>query len=163
MRLSLLLALLVASGFTHAREPVQAPQRMPGLWMMNTTVTGIPDVVRNYHICVAQDADDSLAHPNIPVTSCGEQTWQRDRHFTYLDATCVLESGAVTLTGKFGGDFQYNFQGELTLTYDPPVDGVDVVTVSYEGRRLAPCKDHLERGVFLIQGENGIGNLNLSQ
>lgn len=163
MRFLLLFSLLAVNAPAFANEPIQPPQRLAGLWMMNTTVTGLTNTVNTYHMCVAPEADDALAHPNIPVTQCNDQTWLRDRHYAYYDATCPLENGTVTLKGQFGGDFEYNFQGELTITYDPPVEGVEVVTVSYEGRRLAPCKDHLERGVFLIRGENGLGNLNLSQ
>lgn len=163
MRLSFAVALLIASSHSLAETSVDKPLRMPGLWQMTAVVSGVPDTVRNFHFCVEPDADQPLAHPSVSVPDCPEQNWRQDRLTKHLSASCADDSGMVTMRGVFGGDFQYNFQGDLTLQYDPPRDGVSEVAISYEGRRLAPCKDTLKRGVFLIQGQDGVGNLNLSQ
>jgi hypothetical protein len=163
MRISFAVALLIASSPSLAETSVDKPLRMPGLWQMTAVVSGIPDTVRNFHFCVVPDADQPLAHPSVSVPDCPEQSWRQDRLTKNLTASCADDSGTVAMRGVFGGDFQYNFQGDLTLQYDPPRDGLSEVTISYEGRRLAPCKDTLKRGVFLIQGQDGIGNLNLSQ
>ena len=78
-------------------------------------------------------------------------------------AVCDAKGSTATVEGKFGGDFQYNFQGELSTSYTPALNGVTTEHTEIEGRRLAPCRGDQPVGTFLIKGQNGVGNLNLAE
>ncbi len=166
MRIALILAMLATGSAVHAepRVPIDPPQRMPGLWLMTTSIDGIPDAVGDFHICVDNKGEDApLGHPSLPPSDCPDPQWHKDKARSYYTASCKAGDSRVSAKGAFFGDFEYTLQGELTLEYDPPLDGRAEITVRYDGRRLGPCKETLKRGVFLIKGQDGIGNLNLSQ
>ncbi|MHB1375359.1 MAG: DUF3617 domain-containing protein [Thauera sp.] len=161
--LPLLLLSAVASPLAHATSaPADAPVRMPGLWLMNTMPASEAGKVSSFHICVGKVAqDDVLGHPGSTLSNCRDQRWSKDAFYTYYQAVCDGSGSTATVEGKFAGDFKYNFQGEITTTFSPPVGGVAMARSEIDGRRLAPCPGGLPENKFLIQGQDGIGNLNL--
>lgn len=153
LRLGLVLAMSLALP-TSVVVAGDAPERMPGLWEIVVTTPGAAHPERNFHICVAQGADDVLAQVEAePGVACGTQAWRRDNDRWKVEDACHGERGEWRRHGVFGGDFHYNFQGDLTIE-DPA--GRRVLQV--DGRRLAPCRT-LKPGEFVIKGENGV-NLN---
>lgn len=163
MRIALALApLLLGSTAFAAPTPMEAPQRMPGLWLMQATAA-TPAGSTSYHVCVGAGADDVLRRPGSELANCREQAWTKDAHYTYFSAVCEAGSSTASVKGRFGGDFKYNFQGELTTTYAPARDGVSAATIELEGRRLGPCRADQPVGKLLLQGQEGVGNLNLGE
>jgi hypothetical protein len=164
MRRLLPLLLVAATATAHATPtPVEAPIRMPGLWLMNTIPGGDAARTASFHICIGKiTSDDVLAHPGSTLGNCRDQQWSKDAYYTYYRATCDVKGSTATVEGRFGGDFKYNFQGEVTTTYSPPIDGVAVTKTEIDGRRLSPCRGDLPEGKFLIKGQDGISNLNVS-
>lgn len=164
MRRLLPLLLVAATATAHATPtPVEAPIRMPGLWLMNTIPGGDAARTASFHICIGKiTSDDVLAHPGSVLGTCRDQQWSKDAYYTYYRASCEVKGRTAMVEGRFAGDFKYNFQGEFTTTYSPPVDGVAVTRIEIDGRRLSPCRGDLPEGKFLIKGQDGVGNLNLS-
>lgn len=156
-------AALVVLAVPAAAESIPAPLRMPGLWLMSTQMSDTEQRAPDYHFCVEPDTDAPLLNPEVDLTSCQDVRWQGSWLLRTVEANCPDEEGMVRLEGRFEGDFQYSYQGMVTLHYEPARHGVDALRLSYEGRRVAPCKDHIPRGRFLVQGAEGVGNLNLSQ
>ncbi len=163
--LPLLLLSVFASPIAHAAPtPADAPARMQGLWLMNTAPAGDAGKVASFHICIGKATqDDVLAHPGSPLANCRDQRWSKDAHYTYYQAVCDVKGSTARVEGKFAGDFQYNFQGEFTATYSPPIDGLSASKTEIDGRRLSPCRAGLPEGKFLIKGQDGTGNLNLGE
>ena len=82
----------------------------------------------SFHICIGKLArDDVIAHPESTLSNCREQRWTKDAYYTYYQATCDAKGSTATVEGRFAGDFKYNFQGELSTTFSPPLDGVTVI------------------------------------
>ena len=165
MRTLLPLLLIAASTAAHATTaPAEAPVRMPGLWLMNTAPAGDAAKTASFHVCIGKIAsDDVIAHPDSALRNCREQRWSKDAYYTYYQATCDAKGSTATVEGRFAGDFKYNFQGELSTTFSPPLDGVAIAKAEIDGRRLAPCRGDLPEGKFLIKGQDGVGNLNIGE
>ncbi|NMG04833.1 DUF3617 domain-containing protein [Azoarcus taiwanensis] len=156
-------AALLAPTLATSAEPAPAPLRMPGLWLLSTQITGASERAPDYHYCVVADEDAPLLNPVVDLGSCEQVQWRGDWLRRTVEASCTDTEGSLRLEGRFEGDFQYSYQGVVTLHYEPARQGVETLRLNYEGRRVAPCKEHIPRGVFLIEGVDGVGNLNLSQ
>ncbi|MFU2489223.1 hypothetical protein ACMV5O_17405, partial [Thauera sp. WH-1] len=89
--------------------------------------------------------------------------WRQDAHYRYYTAECTVKGSSARIEGRFTGDFQYNYHGELTTTYSPALDGVTEARMEVAGRRLAPCKPEHPVGKIMIQGQDGVGNLNVGE
>ena len=132
-----------------------APQRMHGLWEVSVAEAGVP--ARSFHICVGAD-DQVFAQVDPAAGDCGPATWRREGHYRHVAQSCKGAGGETMRSGRFGGDFQYNYQGELHVR---AVGAQGDRVLQVEARRLAPCKN-LEPGEFVAKGQNGV-NLNLGQ
>lgn len=160
--LAFVLATSAVSTTTFAAPtPAEAPQRMPGLWLMNAAPAGQNANAVSFHVCVGKTDGDALQHPGSPLANCREQAWSKDDFYRYYRATCDAKGGTATVEGKFAGDFAYNFQGQLITRFSPPLDGVATARTDLDGRRLGPCRGGLPEGKFLIKGQDGVGNLNV--
>lgn len=163
MRLALTLAASLLGGpALAAPAAIDPPQRMPGLWLINTTPAESPASVPHFHLCIGAGEDDVLRHPGRAFDGCSEQSWSRDAHYTYYRAVCTVNGGSARVEGRFSGDFMYNFQGELDTRHGEAGDGA-TNTLAIEGRRLGPCKPGQAPGKFLIRGRDGVGNLNVGE
>lgn len=163
MRTALALTcVLLGSPALAAPTPIEAPQRMSGLWLMKEQGAQAAGAI-SYHVCVGTGADDVLQRPGKEFAGCRDQAWSRDAHYTYFSAVCDAAGGTATLRGRFGGDFKYNFQGELSATPVPAREGSGATRIELEGRRLGPCRPDQPVGKLLIQGQDGVGNLNLGE
>jgi len=164
---ALLPLLIVAATLQTAHAtptPTEAPQRLPGLWLVNHGPAGDAGKVASFHICVGKQGPDSvLATPAGTLSNCRDQAWSKEGAYTYYRAVCDAKGSTATVEGKFAGDFQYNFQGELSTSYAPALNGITAERTEIEGRRLAPCRSDQPVGTFLIKGQNGVGNLNLAE
>lgn len=151
MRLPVSLALILVTATAAAAQPAGGPQRMHGLWQINVLEAGGE---RSFHLC-AGAGDDVLAHLDAAATQCEPAQWRRDGAYVHMADRCSGAQGGYERSGRFSGDFQYNFQGELQVAGTAPR------TLVVDGRRLAPCKA-LKAGEMRPQGSPG-GNLNLGQ
>lgn len=155
-------AAVLTPALASSAEPVPPPLRMPGLWLLNTQIVGTPERARDYHYCVVPDTDAPLLNPVVDLSSCEQVQWRGDWVRRTVEASCSDADGSLRLEGRFEGDFQYSYQGVVTLRFEPARYGVDTLRLNYEGRRIAPCKDHVPRGVFLMDGYEG-ANRSVSQ
>ncbi len=151
--LSLLLSASTLIGAAHAGQSIEQPQRMTGLWLLNTSAETQREP--DYQLCVERGDENPLLNPLVNFESCDPSDWTGDWMFRSILMQCRDGAGTFSVTGRFEGDFQYSYQGRLTITYDSPRDGDAGRTLLYEGRRMAPCKEHTPRATFFREGENG--------
>ncbi len=156
-------AALLAPTLATSAEPAVVPLRMPGLWLLNTQIVSTPERAPDYHFCVVPDADAPLLNPVVDLSACEQVVWRGDWLRRTVEANCSDADGALRLVGRFEGDFQYSYQGVVTLHYEPARHGIESLRLNYEGRRVAPCKAHVPSGVFLFDGVDGVDKLNLTQ
>ncbi len=157
MRAPALLAVLLLAAAPVQVAAADAPQRLPGLWEVNVNAAGEPE--RSFHLCVGAGGDDVFVHMDAQPAECEPARWQRDGAWLRAESNCRSAAGAVLRSARFAGDFQYNFQGEVSLR---PAAGQGANRLLHvDGRRLAPCKA-LKPGEWELKGSNG-RNLNLGQ
>ncbi|ENO89940.1 hypothetical protein C666_03605 [Thauera linaloolentis 47Lol = DSM 12138] len=135
---------------------------MHGLWLVNHGPAGEAAKTEGFHICITGKVrDDALATPANAGTNCRDQAWSKDDLYIYYRAQCDTQDGIATIEGKFSGDFQYNFQGELSTS--AAGGRATAARTEINGRRLGPCRSDQTTGKFLIKGQDGVGNLNLAE
>ncbi len=164
MRLAVaLVAPLFSAAALAAPTPTDPPQRLPGLWAIDTTPASEAAGVQSFHLCIGTSDRDVLRRPGHDSRDCRSESWSKDEHYRYYSAECTVKGSSARIEGRFTGDFQYNYHGELTTTYAPALDGATEVRMEVAGRRLAPCKPEHPVGKLLIQGQDGVGNLNVGE
>lgn len=141
--------LMCASSAVIAAE---GPLPMEGLWEIVVTPKGASEPERQLHVCVRDLSGDVFAHVEAGL-DCAASEWQQNGPRWQMADRCTGPQGNVQRSGVFGGDFAYNFQGDLLTRRDGASR-----TLQVDGRRLSPCRD-LQPGEIRIKGENGI-NLN---
>lgn len=163
MRPVLLLIATLSSTAALAATPIDAPARLPGLWLINTAPATEAAGVASFHVCLGSTPAPILRRPGHEEPACSGESWSKDAHYRYYRAECTVRGSQARIEARFTGDFEYNYHGELTATYSPPLDGVELARFEMDGRRLAPCKAEHPVGKMLIQGKDGVGNLNLGE
>lgn len=138
---------------------IEAPKRLQGLWAMETAPTERAGGAPEFHQCIATGSDDVLAFPGNELSNCREAQWLKDRHYSYYRASCERAGARTTVLGRFAGDFEYNYQGELVVD----ADSAAPQRIELAGRRLAPCRGNIPVGKFLIEGRDGVRNLNTGE
>ena len=109
-RLSLLLTPVLAATAHASPVPAEAPIRMAGLWLMNTTPSG-RGADSSFHICIGAPArDDVLAHPAAPCRTAAKSAGA-GRALHLLSGELRGQGRQRGGRGEVAGDFRYNFRG----------------------------------------------------
>lgn len=154
MRLPFLfVCVCMMTGVLQAAPPIDSPPRMTGLWLLNTS--DAHERAPDYYFCVEKGSENPLLNPAVRLEQCDNTEWTGDWMFRNVTAQCRDTLGTFTVQGRFEGDFQYSYQGKLVLQFDPPRNGVVTQSLLYEGRRVAPCRQDVQRGVFLRSIDEG--------
>lgn len=158
-----LVATLFSAAALAAPTPTDPPQRLAGLWVIDTAPASEAAGVASFHLCIGATDKDILRRPGHDSRDCSAESWSKDAHYRYYTAECTVKGSTAKVEGRFSGDFQYNYHGELTTTYSPALDGVTEAKMEVTARRLAPCKAEHPVGKIMIQGQDGVGNLNVGE
>ena len=134
---ALLLIALLAPTLTLA----DTPRRQTGLWEIAVTVSGQPaPSVGQYCIEAAGDDLALTAGSGVPQKDCKKlHTMPAEGGFT-VESVCRLGNSTVTSSGRFQGDLQSAYSGELEAKYSPPLYGRREVKSQIQARWLGPCK-----------------------
>ena len=134
---SLLLAALLAPSLAWG----ETPRRAGGLWEIGVTVSGQPAPNVGEH-CIDAASDDLAltAGGGVPQKDCKElRTLPAEGGFA-IESVCKLGNSSVTTSGRFQGDLQSAYSGEIEAKYSPPLYGRREVKSQIQARLLGPCR-----------------------
>ena len=157
---------LFAAGFVGqaaAQLPADMPRPEPGLWQMQTSIVQMGGMGMGYRICVGDDVDDLLMQPDEDV-ECRDFNYQRDGDRLIYSARCNAEGSEAFVEGVFTGDIRRNYQGSITTTFSPPLEGIARTDMALEAQWIGPCAPGQASGDVVIDSMPslpGMGEIDL--
>lgn len=117
------------------------PRRQAGLWEIAVTVSGQPAPSIGQY-CIDATGDDLAltAAGGVPQKDCRELRTMPAPDGFAIESVCKLGNSTVTTSGRFQGDLQSAYSGELEAKYSPPLYGRREVKSQIQARWLGPCK-----------------------
>lgn len=158
MRRPITFTLLAAFALTAsaADMPRDMPKRKTGLWEMKTSIVEMGGITQTFEMCVGADTDNLLYQKGQTDKNCERQDWKRSGNGVDFSAVCRVEGSTATLNGRFQGDFDSAYSGELLTSYSPPLQGIASATMKQEARWTGPCKAGQKPGDVVMKGVSGI-------
>lgn len=143
---------LVATAGAFAQD---VPKRKPGLWQQNMTTIGAPVPPTSVTMCTDERMDKMLADRSA-AERCSQQTVRRDGNAVVVEAVCTQQNTTVRTKGRFTGDFNSHYTGEMHSTFDPPMHGMKEARQKIEARWLGPCRPGQKPGDVEVGGRGGM-------
>jgi hypothetical protein len=136
------------------------PKRKPGLWQQRVTTIGAPIPATSMTMCTDERLDKSLVDQSQGQSQCKQQSLRREGSGFALDVICTQQGTTVHTKGRFSGDFNSSYVGELHSTFDPPKQGIKEMQQKIEARWIGPCKPGQKPGDVNVEG---MGAMNMQQ
>lgn len=149
----LIVASLATAGVAIAQD---LPKRKPGLWQQNMTTTGGPMPATSMTMCTDERMDQMLVDQSQGQAQCKQQTARREGNAVVIDAVCTHQGTTVRTKGRFSGDFNSSYVGEMHSTFEPPKQGIKEMRQKIEARWLGPCKPGQKPGDVFVEGMGGM-------
>jgi hypothetical protein len=149
-----LIAVVIAVGAASVCAQ-DLPKRKPGLWQHNMTTIGGPMPPTSVTMCTDERMDKMLADRG-DAQRCSQQTVRRDGNAVVVEAVCMQQNTTVRTKGRFSGDFNSHYSGEMHSTFDPPMHGMKESRQKIDARWLGPCKPGQKPGDVEAQGMKGV-------
>jgi hypothetical protein len=132
------------------------PKRKPGLWQQSMTTIGAPVPATSMTMCTDERMDRMLVQRSEDAERCTKQSVRRDGNAVLIEAVCTHKGTTVRTKGRFSGDFNSNYSGEMHSTFDPPMQGMKEMRQKIEARWLGPCKPGQKPGDTFVEGMGGM-------
>jgi hypothetical protein len=145
------LLLLLSSTFAAAEE---LPTRKPGLWELETSMVG-PGGRHAMKHCTDAETDAAMTQMGKATAgpagaACTKNELRREGDSYVAEADCTVGESRIVTHSVFSGDFNSNYSGETTTTYDPPMMGVSETKMKLSARWVGPCEPGQEPGDVIM-------------
>jgi len=155
-RVTLSAILVAAFASSNVVLALDVPTRKPGLWQQSMTMVGTPGPVTSVTMCTDERMDRMNIERSQQAESCTQQSVRRDGNAVLLDSVCTHQGSTVRTKGRFSGDFNSRYSGDMHSTFDPPVNGMKEMRQKIEARWLGPCKPGQKPGDVFVEGMGGM-------
>ncbi len=154
-------ALLAAFALVLPAFPLDAyaddlPQRKTGLWELTMTAgPGVPPQTMKQ--CIDSGTDAKLMKMGTDMAGklgaqC-ETTGIKKVGAQYInESTCQMGTTKITSKSVFAGDFNKEYSGETTATYDPPLMGMANAKTTLAAKYLGDCEAGQAPGDMVMPG-----------
>lgn len=151
MRTFLLCALVLTALPVAASAASEAPRRKPGLWEIRTQLPAMGNAATVMQICIGADKDDFDAQGGASGR-CSPPRIERGAGTVTVDTVCTEDGHTAKSHAVFSGDFENSYRGDITVRYEPPMEGLEESRIRLDGRRLGPCKPGQRPGEMSMPG-----------
>lgn len=131
------------------------PKRKSGLWEVRMQISGMPagmPMQGPMQMCVDQASDNVLRERNKDKMDCPVMEVNTSPNKVSIHSVCKLEKTTVTTDAVITGSFESNYKNDMTITYNPPRDGMSTMKMVQEARWLSPCKADQKPGDVIMPG-----------
>ncbi len=142
---------MLVAGFAAAQLPAEMPKPDPGLWQMQTTMAQMGGMGMGYRMCIGDDFDDLMMQPDDDM-ECRDFSYQRDGNRIVYRATCQADGSTARVEGVFTGDFRRSYQGNITTTFSPPLEGMSRADMTLDAQWVGPCAPGQKSGDMVMDG-----------
>lgn len=145
------LGALMLAASTLAADP---PQRKSGLWEITsqTSAGGQMTPGATMQMCIEQGRDDLSGDPRDTRRQCTKMDVKRSGDKTLVDSVCKFDRHTAYGHTVISGNLASSYRMENTTRFDPPVNGMQVVSSTLAGKWLGPCKPGQKHGTVVMQG-----------
>lgn len=135
------------------------PTRKPGLWQQRMTTIGAQVPPTSVTMCTDERFDKMSISRSQDAERCTQHSVRREGRAVVLDTVCTHQGSTVRTKGRFSGDFNSRYSGDMHSTFDPPIQGMKEMQQKIEARWLGPCKPGQKPGDVFVEGMGGM-NIN---
>ncbi|MCX7899166.1 MAG: acyl-CoA carboxylase subunit epsilon [Methylocystis sp.] len=136
---------------TAAQAVDAPPKRKPGLWELRMETNGnaaMPGPIQN---CVDEKSDNIMQHAaQDATTKCEVSALQKQGDSYVTRSVCKMGQTTTTTEGRFTGNFDSEYVGEMHSTFSPPMMGVSKSDVRISAKYLGPCKEGQKGGDIIM-------------
>ena len=135
MRGVFLLALL----FPLAVTAQEGPRRKSGIWELRMSSASIAQPMVTQQ-CVTEHTDDPTRAAPGGHKQCAEPVIRREGASTVVETDCKVEGSTAKTRAVLSGDFTSAYKADITVSFNPPLQGMKEQKMAVEGRWIGPCK-----------------------
>lgn len=151
----LLFACILAPAAAYALD--ELPKRKPGLWQIDTKMNAMPAGMGPMEMCIDEKTDNLVQQSAGDASAqCEKMTAKKEGDAFVVRSVCKMGGSTTTTEGKFTGQFDSNYRGEIHVAYDPPVHGMDKSDMVISAKWLGPCKAGQKPGDMTMPGGAGM-------
>ncbi|MGQ0651813.1 MAG: DUF3617 domain-containing protein [Betaproteobacteria bacterium] len=136
MRSLLLLAGMLCAAAALAQD---APKRKSGIWQLKMTSAMLPQPMITQQ-CVTESTDDLARPAPGGPRECSKPSVSRQGASTVVETECKVEGSMAKTRAVLTGDFASAYKADVTINYQPPLQGMGEQKMAIEGRWMGPCK-----------------------
>lgn len=126
------------------------PKRKSGLWEIKTDMGGRAMQMQQ---CVDEKTDDATRQvADGMAKECTKPTIRREGDRVITESTCRFGGGTQKTRAVFSGKFDSAYRGEISMTYDPPMQGMKEMKMTIDARLTGPCKPGQKPGDMIMPG-----------
>lgn len=165
IRLPAAACLLLLGGVGGLVQASDTPARKSGLWEMDNRMEGMPSH-GPMQICIDHNADNLVEQRSNPADrskpDCSVMDVKREAGGRMrIHSVCQVDAKTTATTDAvFSGDFAKSYRSDMTVRYQPPIEGMAEMRMVSQGKWLGPCKPGQKHGDVVMPGMPG-GNKSL--
>jgi Protein of unknown function (DUF3617) len=152
-----LLCCLPLVAFSLAATAQDMPKRKPGLWEMKMESAQMPGGAMTMLQCVDANTDAELQKNAMQNNQSGQTQCQPasiKKLSNGYDSTviCKTAQGTSTMRAISTGDFNSNYQIDMTMRMDPPTKGMAEMKSLTKVRHMGVCTGGMKPGDISVNG-----------
>jgi len=117
----------------------EAPRRKSGIWELKMTSAMLPQPMVTQQ-CVTESTDDLAKPAPGGPRDCSKPSVRRQGSSTVVETECKVEGSVAKTRAVMSGDFASAYKADVTISYQPPLQGMGEQKMAIEGRWVGPCK-----------------------
>lgn len=126
-------------------------KRKPGLWEIKTETNG--QAVPPMKNCIDEATDLQMQEMgNDMAKDCTKKEMKKSGDTYTMESDCNYGGSNIRSHGTFKGDFNSNYQGEFTSTYNPPMMGIKEGSTKISAKWLGNCEAGMKPGDVVMPG-----------
>lgn len=135
MRGIFVLALL----FPLSATAQESPKRKSGIWELRMSSAAIAQPMVTQQ-CVTESTDDLTRAAPGGQQQCAKPVIRREGATTVVETDCKVEGSTARTRAVLTGDFASAYKADITVSFNPPLQGMKEQKMAVEGRWIGPCK-----------------------
>ena len=125
--------------FPLAATAQEGPKRKSGIWELRMSSAALPQPMVTQQ-CVTESTDDlTRAAPGEPQ-QCANPIIRREGASTVVETDCKVEGSTAKTRAVLSGDFASAYKADITVSFNPPLQGMKEQKRAVEGRWIGPCR-----------------------
>lgn len=121
----------------------ELPKRKPGLWEVSIVAEGYPPQIVKQ--CTDEATEQKMMKMGTDLAGqigveCSKNTTEKNGSQYVAESDCMMGKTRMISKSVFSGDFQSQYSGDVTASYEPPLMGQAGGKTKITAKRLGECE-----------------------